>query len=779
MPFFRFMLLGCLVGILGLNTAFASEPVQADQVQSNLNIIWILVAAAMVFLMQAGFTAFETGMVRAKNSINVALKNFVDIVFGILAFFITGYALMFGMDINGWIGSSHFLLEGADTSYDYAFFIFQAVFAGTAATIISGTVSERMKFSGYILMSILVTGLFYPISGHWVWGGGWLSEMGFVDFAGSTVVHSFGAWVGLMGAIILGPRIGRFDKNGNPIKIHESSIQLTTIGLFILWFGWFGFNGGSTLMGEGSVAKIVVNTNLSAAAGGAIAALGSLLIYGKIRPNEILNGVLGGLVAITAGCDAVNPSGALIIGGVAGVVVLTAEILLIKFKVDDPVNAIAAHGFAGAWGTLALALAAPETALPTGDMWSQLGVQAIGVFSIFIYAIITGLLIFSFLKGIGQLRVNPEHEIRGLNEAEHDARQVLGDTYSAMHRIIKEGDLNIHIEEEKGTEAGEIAYIFNRMVDDLKKVSKVAQQVSAGDLTIEHQPKHSKDQLGHAIHQMVINLRTLVQEIQTTMGSMENGMTQLSDSNNHLQTVNTNLLKEVDLLSTASNETLEAVTETDKMAEEGAQSLKEVTQTMHTLESTISQFQDKIHHLDGSVNTIGELIQMINDLAEQTNLLALNASIEAARAGEQGRGFAVVADEVRTLAENTQKAVTDIHESVDTLRQNMKTTIQQTDQIVQEVVHTREKVDTSSNLFKAIRSNIANMHQKVEQIGEIVQDQIKIADIAKTVGDKLKSVVQLLQKNTQQMHSSVKQFRLTPATNTTEKQPLKALKNPL
>lgn len=778
MQFSRFTPFWLLIGLFVSNTALADDPIQAEQVQHNLNIIWILIATAMVFLMQAGFTAFETGMVRAKNSINVALKNFVDIVFGMLAFFITGYALMFGTDISGFIGSNHFLLNGVEPTYDYAFFIFQAVFAGTAATIVSGTVSERMKFSGYILVSILLSGLFYPISGHWVWGeGGWLSDMGFVDFAGSTVVHSFGAWIGLVGAIMLGPRIGRFDENGNPVKIHESSIQLTTIGLFILWFGWFGFNGGSTLIGDGSVAKVIVNTNLSAVAGGATAALGSLLLFGKIRPNEILNGVLGGLVAITAGCDAVNPNGALLIGSIAGIVVLVGEMMLIKLKVDDPVNAIAAHGFAGAWGTLALALVAPESALPTGDMWAQLGVQAIGVFSIFIYAVIAGLLIFSFLKGIGQLRVDPEHEIRGLNETEHDAKQVLRDTYDAMNRIIKEGDLNIYIEEERGTEAGEIAAIFNRMVNDLKKIAQVTQQVSEGDLTIQYHPKHSKDQLGKAIQNMVKNLSALVSEIQASTETIQQGMTELTDSNNELHSVNTELLKEVNQLSIASDENLKIATETDQMAKEGMLSLEDVTNDMHNLEKTIGSFQSNIHELDGSVNTIGELVNMINEIATQTNLLALNASIEAARAGGHGRGFAVVADEVRQLAENTQKAVQEINDSVGGLRQNMQTTIQQTDQIAQEVVHTREKVDKSTNLFKAIRNNIVNMHQRIEQVGEIVQDQLRIADVARTVGSKLKSVVQLLQNNTQKMQAAVKQFRLNP---TEDKQATgEVLKNPL
>ena len=407
-----------------------------QMVQNNLNVVWIIASAAMVFFMQAGFTALESGLVRAKNYINVAIKNFVDMVFAMLAFYLTGYAFMFGSDYLGILGIDRFLLSGNMSDYDYAFFIFQAVFAGTAATIISGAVAERMKFGGYIFVSFSVSALIYPISGHWVWGdGGWLAEKGFVDFAGSTVVHSVGAWLGLVGAYMLGPRIGRYDENGKPIKIHESSLQIATIGVFILWFGWFGFNGGSTLTGDGSIAKVIVNTNLSAAIGAITATIASKIMHSKIRVALVLNGGLGGLVAITAGCNAVEPLGALIIGAIAGVIVIFGDILLEKIKIDDPIGAIAVHGFAGAFGTIALALVAPVEALPAKDAFEQLGVQILGVVSIFIYSILAGFIIFYILKSTNNLRVDKEHELKGLNVSEHGAPSVMLDTYEVMNKI--------------------------------------------------------------------------------------------------------------------------------------------------------------------------------------------------------------------------------------------------------------------------------------------------------------------------------------------------------
>ncbi|MCD8513871.1 MAG: hypothetical protein LRY63_11600 [Nitrincola sp.] len=309
---------------------------------------------------------------------------------------------MFGDSLSGWFGIPMILDDSGDSSI-YTYFVFQAVFAGTAATIVSGAVAERMRFMSYVLISIMVVAFVYPVSGHWIWNDeGWLAQMGFMDFAGSTVVHSLGAWVGLAGAIVVGPRWMRFGKDGKVNAIPAHNLVLAVIGVLILWFGWFGFNGGSTFAADSTVPGIVANTLLAAAAGGAACFLASMMFHDQrlVSVEKLLNGVIGGLVAITASADVVSTLGAVMIGAFAGVVVYIAEyVLLYKFKVDDPVNVISAHGVAGAFGTLVLPFFAVGE-LAAGSVLQQFWVQLIGVFSVFVWGFVMGLLLFGGLKWI-------------------------------------------------------------------------------------------------------------------------------------------------------------------------------------------------------------------------------------------------------------------------------------------------------------------------------------------------------------------------------------------
>jgi Amt family ammonium transporter len=413
-----------------------------EAVQDNLNVVWTCVAAFLVFFMQAGFAMVEAGFTRAKNAVNILMKNLMDFSVGTVAFFFIGFGLMFGDKSGGWFcGQSLFGLSGTTgESFNYTFLIFQTVFAATAATIVSGSMAERTKFTGYLVYSFFISLLIYPIFGAWgslllgpETAGGWLENLstgGFYDFAGSTVVHSVGGWMALAGAIVLGPRIGKYGADGKPRAIPGHSLPLAALGVFILWFGWFGFNPGSTTTGDFSIGRIAVTTNIAAAGGAIMAMLTSWCISKKPDASMALNGALAGLVAITAGCSIVTPIGALLIGLVGGVVVVFSVILIDKIlKVDDPVGAVSVHGVCGLWGTLAVGLFSAEAALGLGEKnaglfykggdFNQMISQLIGAGAAFVWAFGGGLVLFFLIKKTVGLRVSKDEEIRGLDIGEH------------------------------------------------------------------------------------------------------------------------------------------------------------------------------------------------------------------------------------------------------------------------------------------------------------------------------------------------------------------------
>ena len=386
-----------------------------------LDLMWIVICGILVFFMQAGFTLVETGFTRGKNAGNIIMKNIMDLCIGSLGFWAIGYTVMYGESIGSLIGTPTLFFDNADDMHNL---FFQTVFAATAATIVSGAVAGRTKFSTYIIFSFVMTVIIYPISGHWVWqGDGWLTELGFVDFAGSTVVHSVGGWAALVGAILVGPRLGKYT-NGKSNAIPGHNLLIGALGIFILWLGWFGFNAGSQLAISGdnanAVAGIVITTNLAAAAGAMVAMFVSWMLYGKPDISMTLNGALAGLVGITAGCAAVSPAGAAIIGAIAGgVVVLSIEFIDKKLKVDDPVGAVSVHGVCGALGTLLVGVFALDGGLLYGGGFSLLGVQAIGVLSIGAWAAGTAFVVLYVLKKTIGLRVSKEEEVDGLDIHEH------------------------------------------------------------------------------------------------------------------------------------------------------------------------------------------------------------------------------------------------------------------------------------------------------------------------------------------------------------------------
>lgn len=401
-----------------------------------IDALFVFIAAVLVIFMQAGFSMLEAGLTRRKNVSNIMMKNVMDFSVGVLSFFIIGYALAFGLDGNGLFGWGGFFLGtgaegGAGDLPIPIFFLFQAAFAGTAATIVSGAIAERTKFAAYLIASAVLTAFIYPVVVHWVWNAdGWLANLStpFVDFAGSTVVHGVGGWAALMGAIIVGARIGKYGKDGKPRAIPGHAIPLAVLGVFILWVGWYGFNPGSNLgiAGEGgalAVGRIAVTTTLAAATGALVAMATIWIKTGKPDTAMTANGALAGLVGITAGTAAVGYGGSIAIGAIAGVIVVFSVLLLDK-KVDDPVGAISVHGVCGAWGTLAVGIFGVEDLVggPTilsGFSFTQLGVQALGVAVVFAWVVVTAGILFGILKALGVLRVSPEDEMRGLDISEH------------------------------------------------------------------------------------------------------------------------------------------------------------------------------------------------------------------------------------------------------------------------------------------------------------------------------------------------------------------------
>jgi Amt family ammonium transporter len=436
-----------LVAVAAAQAQAAAPAIDTNKVAADT--MWTLLTAFLVFFMNLGFALVESGMCRAKNTVNILAKNYIVFAVSSVAFLLTGFGLMFG-DGNGFTGMSGlWFVGGADNSpltgdmYKGVYsalnwtgtplwtkFFFQLVFAGTAATIVSGAVAERIKFGAFFLFSFVMVGLIYPVAGHWIWGGGWLAKMGMLDFAGSTVVHSIGGWAALAGAWMLGPRIGKYSKDGRPLPIPGHSMTSATIGVFVLWFGWFGFNPGSTMgVDWASIGHIAVTTNTACATASISALLAMWLIAGKPDFSMTLNGGLAGLVAITAPCAFVSVQSAFLIGIIAGLVVVASVSFFDRIKIDDPVGAVSVHMANGVWGTLALGLFANPTVCPAaavakpglflGGGMAQLLPQIVGIVSVAAFVLIVSTIAWLVIKALYGLRVSAQEEEEGLDIGEH------------------------------------------------------------------------------------------------------------------------------------------------------------------------------------------------------------------------------------------------------------------------------------------------------------------------------------------------------------------------
>ena len=460
-----------------------------DVLTSNIDTLWVIDCAILVFIMQAGFMCMETGLSRHKNSINVALKNAADFGVSVVIFWIFGFGLMFGTSYYGFFGTDLFFFKTNKAEY-MTYFVFQAMFVATAATIISGAVAERMKFNGYLIMTVLATGIIYPIVGHWAWSSsylskydtvdqllvvtgsvrttGWLSDLGFVDFAGSTIVHSVGGWIALAAVIILGPRIGKYS-DANKGKFTGSSFPLAVLGTLILWFGWFGFNGGSNGAMDEVVPLILINTFL-AAAFGLLTGLGiSYFKHKKPDPFYIILGPLAGLVAITAGCNSMTSVTSIFVGIIGAIIAITVNELLNKFEIDDVVGAVPVHLAAGIWGTLAVGFFSDLSIIDTGlDRFSQIKIQVIGILAIGSFTFISSYVILNFINKFYPLRVSTVQEELGLNIAEHNAVSIEHDLISILNKQSESGDLKVRGPQDPFTAGGVIGLYYNKLMSKLE-----------------------------------------------------------------------------------------------------------------------------------------------------------------------------------------------------------------------------------------------------------------------------------------------------------------------
>ncbi|PMC40326.1 ammonium transporter [Bacillus sp. UMB0899] len=685
-----------------------------ETIELNVNVLWMVIATFLVFFMQAGFTLLEAGLVRAKNSINVAMKNVVDLLITTVMFSLIGFAFMFGSSASGWIGFEGFLLRGLeDDPYNWAFLLFQIVFAGTAATIVSGAIAERVKFSAYIIGTIMISAIIYPIFGHWAWGSlwnsesqGWLEALGFMDFAGSTVVHSVGGWVALAAAIIVGPRIGKYSPNGKSRKFAMSNAVLAVTGVFILWLGWFGFNAGSTGVADIQIALISLNTHFGAVSGGLVAMVVSWFLDKRPQVEDILNGIIAGLVAVTAGANVLTPETALLTGAISGIIVVfSLRMIDSVFKVDDAIGAIAVHGVCGAWGTIALALFAPAENLVLGSRLEQIGVQALGVGTAFVWAFGLGLLIYGVMKFTMNIRVEKHEEEAGLNVSEHGASISVLDTIVAMNEIAAaKGDLTKKIKYEPGEDMGELNEAFNTVLSTLNDlVHQVKTQTSHVLNTTVNVLSLSEDSKKSATQQM-----KEIEETYTFVSKSEKWLEQEIEVENQV-------IAEIQQAFSSIEQIGHQLGWIQKEMSDISGFVRNVGELNDDVNHKLTIFHDNVSKITNYAKESEQMVNLITEVSEQINLLSLNASIEAARAGESGRGFTVVANEIKKLANKSKDSTSDI-------RNMIQRTAQETTAGFTEVIELAEQIEVLSDQLVKMPKRFHTIDDKVNQVSQFMND---------------------------------------------------------
>ncbi len=709
--------------------------------QTNLDHVWTMVAAALVFLMQGGFLLLEAGLVRSKNSINVAQKNIADFIIAGCAFYFLGFGLMFGPSFGGWLGFEiPFWNQRED--WDFTFFVFQLVFCGTAATILSGAVAERMRFSGYLIAAVCVALFIYPVFGHWAWGNlligdnpAWLADKGFIDFAGSTVVHSVGGWIGLAAVVVAGARIGRFNEDGNPLPIHGHSAVLATMGAIILWVGWIGFNGGSTTAGTPAFAHIISNTVLSACFGGAVAMTLGRWHEGLHRPVWPINGVLAGLVGITAGCDVLDTYGAIIIGATSGIVVVYATMFLERaLKLDDAVGAVAVHGVCGAWGTILLAVIMPAEHLGDASRLGQIGVQALGVGVAFVWAFGTAYAMFKLIDVTVGLRVSAAHELEGLNSAEHGTTLGTGLLQQALNDLaMGNADLGRRLDESTGDEAAELAYSFNRL---MAKLEEMIDGIAAGAqrlVSASGELNSTSLELSSSSQGMLTRAEDVSQTTEKVSGNVASMAQAVGGVDQNVSDISGNAAEVSQHMAAVSAEVRNMASAMQQIAT-GAHEAKQITDTAV---GSVTQATGTINALGEASERIGAVLEAIRKIAKQTRMLALNATIEAERAGAAGQGFAVVAGEVKRLADDTAEATEEIESRIEDIRGGTGQAVDAIgaisdviDQVNIAIVGISGSADAQIEVSHAISGRVADAESRAGHMAERIRE---VAETAQAV----------------------------------------------
>ncbi|WP_239318968.1 ammonium transporter [Epibacterium sp. Ofav1-8] len=745
-----------------------------QQLQLAADHMWTLIAAALVLLMQLGFLLVEAGMARSKNSINVAQKNITDFLMSVSAFYVLGFGLMFGASYGGWFGTDTFAFEQAD-DWQYTFFVFQAVFAGTAATIMSGAVAERMRYGVYVAAALFIGLLIYPVSGHWAWGNllngdnaAYLADRGFIDFAGSTVVHSVGAWVALAGIVVLGARIGKFNADGSPNVLHGHSYVLATAGAIILWVGWIGFNGGSTTAASPDLAHIVLNTLLAACFGGVMGILTGRVIDPVNIPHRPINGSLAGLVAITAGCDAVSVQGAAVIGASAGLLVVVSEwVMENKLKLDDVVGAVSVHGVCGAFGTVVFPLFALPGKLAAGSVGAQVLVQMEGVVLVFAWAFGLSWVFFKAIDMAVGIRVPREDEMIGLNSTEHGATLGTGGLQKQIEAMTENGvDLTRRLDASTGDEAAELAALFNPFIDqvhdlvcDIHENARRMKRSSSGLETLSGAFREGAERTG------------------ALTGLVSNSSTEVAGQARNNREIAEQILAEMTRIASSAEGMSEEVTAVSEAIAEMMNSISQISGNASatsgvTKEANVlsGEAVETMQALSKASEEIEAVVGLIQKITMQTNMLAINAAVEAARAGDAGKGFAIVAGQVRSLAAETDKAAEEIRQRISHMRSQsddassviggitelMQSIHASVEGITAEVESQRraagrvsERMTSASNSAQTVTQSIQDVQQRAETVrSNATRNEERLSENAKTAGDLQADARQSMQQST-------------------------------